>query len=132
SARNVERFVHHVAIGVFAATDGELVVANAHFHVVGLAGKDCQRAVLCFPSEAADSSIIRNDIWMARDSQIAFLVAMCIHVGANCGILNAFDQTEAKELQGNAKCDVAFTNGFVEVWLLKRAARSVRTSLQRE
>ena len=131
-ARDIERLVDHVAGGVLAAADREDVVADAHLHVVRLSCEDGDGAVLRLPPEAADGAVVRDDVRMAADAEGALGLAICVHVGANRGVLDAFDQAQAEQLQRNPERDVPFTLGLVEVGLLERAARRVRPALERE
>src|SRR5277367_3299187 len=69
---------------------------------------------------------------MAGDSKSALRIAVSVHIGANCGVLDAFDQTQSKQLQRNSKRDIALPNSLIEIRLFKIAARSVGPPLKCE
>jgi len=65
-------------------------------------------------------------------SEVLFFVAIGVHVAANRLVLNAFDQAQSKQLQGNAERDIAIAKGLVKIRLFQAASRRVGTALQRE
>ena len=108
----------------------EQLVGNAHFHVVGFAGKDEQGFVLSLPAEAGDGSVVavvvgfaldptllgvrvtgNDDIQFASYLQTLLLRRLLREVRQDIGIANLLDQSGA-EHRGRNPEDFIFLVGL--------------------
>src|SRR5262249_10071723 len=122
----------NAAIGVFASSNWKRIVADTHFHVVGLTRENRDGSILRLPPEAADRTVVGDHVGMSADPQRGLLGFVCVLVGPDCRVLNALDQAQSEKLQWNTKRDVMVPDRFVEIRLRQRASRRVAPSLQRE
>jgi hypothetical protein len=67
---------------------------------------------------------------MTFDSQLLFETLIRVHIGTDCGVLDALNQAESEELERDPKSNVPISHRLVEVWLREDTVRRVRAPLE--
>ncbi len=111
--------------GRIVAFVGEVLVGDAHFDVVGLAGENLQRFVLRLPAEAGNGAVVAAVVGMAGDAELAFERGVGSHVGENGRIWDVLDESGAEDGSGNAEDDVTELIHLLEIRLGHHAAFGV-------
>src|SRR5215471_9388210 len=77
---------------------GKKVIRHAHFHVVGLAGKDRDGFVLRLPTEARDGAVVAAAIRNSLDAKLIADHSGCVVPTEDFTILNAVEDAKTKRL----------------------------------
>src|SRR5207302_6194764 len=93
----------------------EQLIADAHLHVVGLAGEDLQRLVLRLPAEAADRSVVAVVIESPGHADVVILLV--VEVREQRRIVDVLHQTGAEGRRRDAEDYVVRLDGPIEAGL---------------
>src|SRR5215813_10380379 len=96
-----------LAAGILFRRGRKSFVRDPHLDVVGLAGKDGDRFVLCLPTETRDRAVVATAVRMTRDPEPCPLRGCSLMVCQNLAILDRFNQAEPQHLQRNAERQIA-------------------------
>ena len=107
---------------------GKEFVCDAHFHVVGFAGKHFERFILRLPTKTRDGSVVAAGIRVAGNSQMLFERRVRLHVRKDRGIGDVFDQSGAEYRRRNAEDQIAELLHLIEIRLSKIAGSRVRAA----
>jgi hypothetical protein len=104
------------------------VVCDAHFHVVGFAGKNHDGFVLCLPTKPRDRSVIAAAIRHPLNPQFLSGCRCCVMARQNLAILNSIQNSQAVQLQRNAKSCIAVLEFLLKIGR-RQCLRSTRVRL---
>src|SRR5262249_35143478 len=88
---------------------------DAHLHVVGFAGEDGDRLVLCLPAETGNGAIVAAAIGDAQDAEFLAKRRGGVVAAQDFAVLNPVEDSQAKRLQGDAEANIAVRELGLEV-----------------